>query len=76
VCSIALVVMVNTSLDRGRPRRFSPLRLEIYRRFVGWLHVERYRVVLMRDLPPAIHLTKADGRAHPDIGLLLVRPRS
>jgi hypothetical protein len=30
----------------------------------------------MRDRPHAVHLTKANGRPHPDIGSLPVRPRS
>src|SRR5262245_6344564 len=50
--------------------------LEIDRRLVTAVHVERHREVLVRGLPPAVLLGEPNGGTHPDVGLLAVRPLS
>src|SRR5918995_3614396 len=52
------------------------LRLEVHRRPVAPVHIERHRHMFMGDHPLAVDLATADGRAHPDIGFLAVAPRS
>src|SRR5512143_863224 len=42
------------------------LWLEVNRRFVTAVHVERHRHVLMRDQPLAVDLAAASGHPHPD----------
>jgi hypothetical protein len=51
------------------------LWLQVEHRLVG-LHVDGYREMLMGDQPVAADLAKADGRAHPDIGVFSACSRS
>src|SRR5690606_29249640 len=53
----------------GRATASTALRFQVRQRLAA-LAVERGRVVLVRDLPPAAGLPQADGGAHP-AGLLL-----
>src|SRR6266511_2867348 len=66
-------------MDGGDETAFSifheALRLEVDRRSVAAVHVKRHGLMRMNDQPFAVDLAQADGRAHPDVCFLAVRPR-
>jgi hypothetical protein len=50
------------------------LRLEVNSRFVAAVHVEWYRLMLMRDSPLPVHFAEAESLACPDISFLAIAP--